>query len=172
MRLPQPHSHQRDIVAAGETHSYDPDPDERRAHGMWLSWRAWLLLESARVGRDVDGMLLQCCEWHDLQHRLIGGGQHDGRRDAVAVSSGPVHRRNAPAVARRESGEAILRSRSGQVVADAALVLEELGRDDGADGVAPDILRSGAAAAVAKEPGHRVRATRLQFAAKDIAFCH
>lgn len=117
-------------------------------------------------------MLLQRGEWHDLQHRLVGAGEHDRRRDALALSSGPVHGRDTPAVARHESGEAVLRSRSRKVVADTALILQELGRDDGAHGVAPDILQSGATAAVAEEPGQRVCATRFKLATKDVAFCH
>ena len=129
-------------------------------------------LELARVGRDVDGMLLQRCQWHDPQHSLVRGGQHDRRRDPVDMSSGPVHRRDAPTVSRRESREAVLRSRSGKVVSYAALVLEELGRDYRADGVAANVLQTRATAAVAKEASQRVGATRFQMARKDVAFCH
>src|SRR3712207_8242672 len=41
-----------------------------------------------------------------------------------------------------QAGEAVLRPRGGQVVAQRPLQLEELGRHDGADGVAAQVLRS------------------------------
>ena len=88
------------------------------------------------------------------------------------MSSDPVHRRHAPAVTRRQSREAVLRSRSGEVVSYAPLVLEELGRDHGADGVAADVCRSCATATIAKEASQRVRAARFQVAIKNVAFCH
>src|SRR5680860_151536 len=88
------------------------------------------------------------------------------------MCSSPVQRCHAPTVARHESGEAVPRLGCREVVADAALMFEELARDDSADGVAPQILRAGVAATVAKEPGDRVGATRLQFLTQDIALCH
>ena len=51
-------------------------------------------------------------------------------------------------------------------------MLQELGRDDGADRVTAEILGAGAAAAVPEEAGHRVRAARLQVVAEDVALRH
>src|SRR4051812_24734867 len=84
----------------------------------------------------------------------------------------PVHRGDAPTVARHEPGEAELRHRCAEVVADAALVVEELGGHDGADGVAAEVFRSGVATAVAVEAGERVGAAGLEVAAQHIAFGH
>ena len=131
-----------------------------------------LELQRARVVRHVDGVLAQRGERHDPQDGLVGGGQHDRGGDAVGVCPGPVHRGDAPAVAGHQARESVLRSCRGQVVADAALVGEKLGRDDGADRVAAKVFRAGTAAAVAVEPGHRVGAARLQVSAEDVALRH
>ena len=120
----------------------------------------------------VDCVLLEHIELDDVQRSLMSGCEHNVRGNAIAVSPQPVRRRDAPAVARGEPGELVLRDRGAQIVADAALVLEELSRDDGADRVAALVLRPGPAAAVPVEPGHWVRATRLQLTAQDIAITH
>ena len=103
---------------------------------------------------------------------LVGGGQHHRRRAAVLVGPQPVDRGDAPAVARHEPREVVLRHRRAEVVADRALVLEELGRDDGADRVAAEVLGTGGAAAVPVEAGHRVGAARLELAAEHVAVRH
>ena len=59
-----------------------------------------------------------------------------------------------------------------QVVAYHLLVREELPRHDRADSVATDVLRAGAAAAVAVETGEGIRPTGLKLAAKDVAIGH
>ena len=56
-----------------------------------------------------------------------------------------------------------------EIVADPPLVLEELCRHHGADGVAAEILRPRRAAAVAVEPRHGVRPAGLERAAEDVA---
>ena len=56
-----------------------------------------------------------------------------------------------------------------QVVADAPLILEELLADDGADRVAPEVGRPGAAAAVAVEAGERIGAANRERAAEHVA---
>ena len=61
----------------------------------------------------------------------------------------PTARDDAPPVAGRQAGETPLRTGRHEVVADAALVVEELGRDDDADGVAAPVLGPGRAVAVA-----------------------
>ena len=71
-----------------------------------------------------------------------------------------------------EPGEAELGPGRAEVVADPALVVEELGGDDRADGVAAPVLRSGAAASVPVEAGDGVGATRLQLAPEHVAFGH
>src|SRR4051794_6813461 len=129
-------------------------------------------LQRAGVVRNVDGKLSEHRQRHQLQDRFMGGRQDDRRRYGVVVGAGPVHCRDAPAVTGYQSREAVLRPWSGQVVADAALVVEELAGDHRADRVATWVLRAGTARAVAKEPGDRVDAARLQIATEHVALCH
>ena len=119
---------------------------------------------ASAAGSDghVDGVLAQRLERHDLQRALVRRGEHDVRRGAVLVGAQPVDRRDAPAVAGHEAREAVQRHRRREVVADAALVVEELLGHDRADRVAAEILGSGAAAAVAVEAGQRIGAAGLQ----------
>ena len=51
-------------------------------------------------------------------------------------------------------------------------MLEELGRDHGADRVAPEVLGAGAAAPVTVEAGHGIGAARLKLLAEDVAIVH
>ena len=117
-------------------------------------------------------MLGERSEGYDLEGSLMGRCQHDRCGHAIVVSSEPVRRRNAPAVAGHKPRELVLGHRGAQVVADTALVLEELSRHHRADRVAAQILRPGATAAIPIEPGKRVGAARLQLTAKHIAITH
>jgi hypothetical protein len=60
----------------------------------------------------------------------------------------------------------------GVVVADAALVVQELGGDHGTDRVASEVFRAGAAAAVPEEPGHRVGTAWFEIDTEDVALHH
>ncbi len=64
------------------------------------------------------------------------------------------------------------RARNRQVVADRALVCQEFGGHDGADGVPTEVLGSGRTAAVTIEAGKRIGATLFQGAAQHIAIGH
>src|ERR1700733_2482306 len=130
------------------------------------------VLEGPRVLGNVDRVLLERGQGNDLKCALVGGREHDRRRETVLVGAQPVRRRDAPSVARHETREAVLRHRRAQVVADAPLVLEELTRHHRADGVAAPVLRSGVAAAVPVEAGERVSSTWLKLAAEHIPVSH
>jgi hypothetical protein len=56
-----------------------------------------------------------------------------------------------------------------QIVADPSLMLEELGGDHRADGVAAEVLRPGGAAPVTVEAGDRVGAARFEFSPQYVA---
>ena len=73
------------------------------------------------VVRDVDGVLAQRLDRHDLQRALVGGGQDDARGRARLVGLQPADGDDAPPVAGLQPGEAVLRARRGQVVAEVAL---------------------------------------------------
>src|ERR1700722_2604144 len=131
-----------------------------------------LLLKGAGVGGNVDGVAPEHVQRDDLQSALVGAGQHHGSRGAVAVRAQPVRRGHAPPVPRYQAGEAALGHRRGQVIADAALMREELRGHHRADRVAAQVLRSGGAAPVPVEPGERIGPTRLQFPAEHISVAH
>src|SRR6201986_1612766 len=126
------------------------------------------VLEGARVLGNVDTVLLERGQGNDLTCGLACGREHDWRREAALVGAQPVRRRDAPAVSRHETREAVLRHRRAQVVADAPLVLEELARHHRADGVAAPVLWAGVAAAVPVEAGKRVSSTWVKLAAQPI----
>ena len=84
----------------------------------------------------------------------------------------PVPRSDAPSITRDEARKPVLRHRRDQVVTDAPLMLEELGRHHRTDGVASDVFDAGVAAPVAVEPGHRIGSAHLDFATQDVPFTH
>src|ERR1700734_4061211 len=128
--------------------------------------------EGARVGRDVDRVLAQRGQRDDLKRALVRARQDDGRRAAILVGAKPVHGRHAPAIPRHQPGKAELRHGSGEVVADATLVPEELSGHHRAEGVTPPVLGSGRAAAVTVEPCQRVTSTGLKLAAQHVPVAH
>src|SRR4051794_19957480 len=117
-------------------------------------------------------MLRERGQRHDVERARARRREHDERRRAVLVGAQPVGDRHAPAVAGHEAGEAEPQHRRREVVADAVLVLEELGRDDRADEMRSDAAGVRTAAAVAEEARHRVAAARLERPAEDVAFGH
>ena len=131
-----------------------------------------LFVEGACVGGDVDGVLTEHVQRDDLQRALVGGGQHHRSRGALAVRAQPVRRGHAPPVPRHQAGEAELRHRRGQVIADAALMREELRGHHRADRVAAQVLGSGGAAPVPVEPGERIGSTWLELRAEHISVAH
>ena len=134
--------------------------------------RRRLFVEGAGVGGDVDGVLTEHVQRDDLQRALVGGGQHHRSRGAVAVRAQPVRRGHAPPVPRHQAGEAELGHRRGQVIADAALMREELRGHHRADRVAAQVLGSGGAAPVPVEPGERIGSTWLELPAEHVSVAH
>src|ERR1700722_508186 len=88
------------------------------------------------------------------------------------VSAQPVRRGHAPPVSRYQAGKAVLRHWRAQVVADAPLVLEELARHHGADGVTAAVLWSRVTAAVPVEASEGVSSTWLKLAAEHVPVTH
>ena len=90
---------------------------------------------------------------HDLECRLVGGGQHHRRGDARLQRLLPAVGAQAPAFARLQAREAVLRPRRAQVVAPRAAEGEEFYRHLGADDVDAEVVRAGVTAAGAVEAG-------------------
>src|SRR6266404_5310211 len=80
----------------------------------------------------------------------------------------PAAGAQAPAVARFEPGEAVLRQGRAEVVAVRLGEGEELRRHDHTDGVQADILAAGIAASVTVEAGQGLERAGLQRAAQDV----
>ena len=85
------------------------------------------------------------------------------------MSLKPTLRNHTPAITGLQSRKAVLGHRRDEVIADAALLLEEFRCYYGAHQM--DCLRGpGGAAAIAIEAGHWIRTAGLQLAAEDIGF--
>jgi hypothetical protein len=124
------------------------------------------------VARDVDRVLLEHGERHDVQCPLVRRREYYMGGSSIAVSAQPVHGRDTPAIAGHEARELVFGNWRAQVVADAALVGQELGRYDRADGVAAQVIRPGAAAAITEESGYRVGTTWFQLATEHVPIAH
>ncbi len=99
-------------------------------------------------------------------------GQDHKCRRPVAMRTEPICCGNAPPIARQKTWKTVLRRRSTQIVADGQLMLEKLGSDHRADGVASMVFESGLATPVAVEPRHGIGTARLQFSAYDVSIDH
>lgn len=117
-------------------------------------------------------MLLQHGERHDVQDALVGGCEYHVGRGTIVVGPEPVYRGYAPAIPGYQAREAILRSWSDEIVADIALMFEEVGCYHGTDSVATQIFRSGGTASIPVEAGERIGAARLKFTTQHVEFAH
>lgn len=117
-------------------------------------------------------MFLQDGEGDNRKNAFVRRCQNHRRRHAIAVGAQPVHGCGAPAVSRNESWEPELGDWGDEVVADAALMSQELRRHHRADRVAAAILGTGVARPIAKEASEGISPTRLQGAAQDVALAH
>ena len=104
-----------------------------------------------------------------VQRSGIGRGQDHRWGHPGIVGLKPTLRNHAPTITGSQTRKAVLGHRRDQVIADAALVLEEFRGYHSAHQMGC-LIWSKAAAAVAIEAGHWVRAAGLQFAAEDIGF--
>jgi hypothetical protein len=138
-----------------------------------LAWyAASSVLQGARIWRDVDCVFPERRERNDLQCPRMGRCQDDRCRRAIEMSSQPVRRGNAPAIAGHEPRELVSGHRRAQIIADTPLMLEELSRHHCAYRVAAEVFGPGIATSVAVEPGDRVITAGLQFTAEHIAIVH
>lgn len=101
-------------------------------------------------------------EGHHFERGLVRSFKHDWTRRAGLDYLKPATGADTPAVAGLETGKSILRHGRGEIVAKLRGGGKELLCDDAADGVQAKVLRTGVAAAVAKEAGYGVETTRLK----------
>ena len=85
------------------------------------------------------------------------------RCGSVVVGEQPIRRSHTPAIPRYQAGKTVPRHGRREVVANAALMLEEFGGYHSTDGVAAVVLGPTGAAPVSIKAGEGVRATGLEF---------
>jgi hypothetical protein len=126
-------------------------------------------LQRTEILRDVHRVRLQHGQVDHFECAGVGRGQYHGWGYSGIVGLKPTLRNHAPAIAGLQTRKAVLGHGCDQVIADAALLVEEFRgyhRAHQMDGPS----WSKAAAAIAVEAGHWLRSARLQFAAEDIVF--
>jgi hypothetical protein len=99
------------------------------------------------------------------------GEDHECRRP-VAMRTEPICCGNAPPIAPHKTRKTVVWHRGTQIVADGQLMLEKLGSDHRADGVASMVFGSGLATPVTVEPRHGVDTAWLQFSTYDVSIDH
>jgi hypothetical protein len=120
-----------------------------------------------KLVRD-NGVLDQKLEGYDFEGGLVGRFENDGAGGTGLLDLEPSSGADAPAVARFEASEAVLRHRSAEIVAECLRGSEEWGGDDAADGVNAEIFRAGLAAAGSVEAGHGFAAADIEGLAEDV----
>src|SRR5574338_630474 len=113
-------------------------------------------------------MFAQRVEGAELDRERVGRLEDDTGRHAGLERLLPAIRAKAPAVTRDEPGEAELRPRRRQVVADRRTELQELVRHHRADGIDAEVVATGAPTAVAPEPGQGGEAAGLERPAEHV----
>jgi len=88
--------------------------------------RRGLFFQGAEVGGYIDGIGPEDLQRDDLKRALMGRGEHHGRGGAVAVACSQLAAVTHTPVPRHQAREPELGHGRGEVVAYAALMLEEL----------------------------------------------
>src|SRR2546423_8123532 len=105
------------------------------------------------------------------QSAFVSGAQDHAGRLARLECFLPTRSTEAPAVAGFQAAKAEFRHRRRKIVAAGFGKLEKRGGHDGADRVATDVLSPSVAAAVAKEPRHRVYRADFEPVTEHVTRC-
>ena len=124
------------------------------------------------MGGNVKGVSLERGEGNHIQGTLVGRCEHHRRSNPVVVGAEPIQSRDTPAVPGNQALETKLWHRRREIVADAALMVEELLGHDRAHRVAAVIVGPGVTRPVAEEAGERIFPARLEIGAEHIEFSH
>ena len=122
-----------------------------------------------RASGEIDREALEVGERAVAQRAFVRGAQHHAGRLARLECFLPTGCTEAPTVAGFQAGETEFLHRGRKVVAAGFGKFEERRGHDRADGVAAEILSTGVAAAVTKEPGHRVYRADVEPLSEHIA---
>lgn len=91
------------------------------------------------------------------------------RRGAAVIERGfPPGNADTPAVARFQTRKTPLRHRCDEIVSIEHREIEKFLGDFHANGVKPDIFRTGAAISIAIKPSERIATTTTQFGAENV----
>jgi hypothetical protein len=116
----------------------------------------------------VEGVGFEVFEVDPFEGGFVGGGEGHGGSAAGIEGFFPTGDAEAPAVAGFEAGEVPLGSWSGEVVAAEEGEVQELLGGFDADGVLTDVSGTGAAVAIAVEPGHGFAAAAGEWFEEDV----
>src|SRR5579872_4934588 len=119
--------------------------------------------------RKIDGVFLEVGERAMFQSALLRGAQHHAWRRTSIQRFLPARRAQAPAIARLQTIEAVLRVRGGQVVAGGFAECKEFDGHHDADRMAAEIFGAGVATAVAEKAGHRFGRADVERTAEYVA---
>ena len=117
----------------------------------------------------LDRVGFQRFQIHELQNRDMACLQHHRTGVACFERLCPAPHTNTTAVAGRQTGEIIFRTRRDEVVALQLQKVEKWLRNLAADCMQPVILRSRAAKTIAIKAVHWRKAAALQWLAKNVA---
>src|SRR5665213_318192 len=115
-----------------------------------------------------DSILQQYLEGHDFEGALVGGFKDHRAGGAGALHLEPARSADAPAVSGAETGEAKMRHRRREVVAELRGHGEKLLRHNAADGVNTEVLRRGVATTVAEKSRNGIGAAGFERLAEDV----
>ena len=122
---------------------------------------------SVKLGGN-HSVLNQEIERDDLKRVLVRGFEDDRAAGASLLDFQPASSTDAPAIARLQAGEAVLRHRGGEIIAECFGRGQEWGVDDAADRVDAEVFRPGLAAAGAIKASHRVAAAGREGLAENV----
>jgi len=115
-----------------------------------------------------DGVLDQKLERNDLEGVFVSGLEDDRAGGSGLLDLEPAGRADAPAVAGFEAGEAKLRQRGTEIVAQSLGGFKEWSVDDAADGVDAMVFGARLATARAVKTRHRLAAADVERLAEDV----
>jgi hypothetical protein len=129
-------------------------------------------LEIGWPGWYVNGVLAEGFQRNYFKGTLVRRGEDHKCRRSVVMRTEPIYCGNAPPIARHKTWKTVLWHRGTQIVADRHLMIEKLGSDHRADGVASMVFGSGLATPVTVEARHGISTARLQFSTYDVSIDH
>jgi hypothetical protein len=115
-----------------------------------------------------NGVLDKEFEGDNLEGIFVGGFEDDRASSAGLLNLEPARGTDTPAVSRLKAGEAKLRHRSAEIIAEGFGGFEEGSVDDAADGVDAVVVGAGFATAGTVEAGHGLTTTDVEGLTEDV----